>query len=1761
MSTFQPSRPFFDERTLSLPTAEDLMTSTERMAYRKTQLDHPSVDAETQALAKTFGPFATGLISSFAGTATAAANLFVERYTSDDPAYTTPLNYEPKPQRERELAMPGMGIDPMSIGHDYLPSMQNNLEGLTEDIMMVRPEERPWLMSSGSYGEFKDRLDRIRMASPEFAAQGSTGGKTVGFVADTASVILLGLAAEPVAMSGLHAMFIQNGTRIGQLATTARFGSLTLIAQDAAEAASALSRLSGIGRYAALGVAEEFAIKTSKYIVDPSFHPDTQHIAFDFALAAGLGGSIGSFAGRAYATGQIQRYANRYLHQAAIGGNTHLTMHSPFAFVSTAAADNTLLGGVNQPVGQAVDNIADAAFATHSRTGLEFAPGTQEIPLTGNVLQDAGTINRSEDVGASLIEGVYRPAGTSPTSFTPGNSDFIGTVLNGGSGLPKARRGQSLRPQPESVVLSNRRSSGNASDLTQNRLREGGSPSTGIEIEFASDNLHGTTVNNTAAGAVRSATGEVAFQYGGNWRTLRDSMRSVTVTVEASAAEAENVRGMLGSRGWNAKKLADGSVVYTPPGAARFTRPGAGFSTAVTGLQSSILNIVAEITRRGGVVNQDTARMIGRALYAAHQDKLTAGSFENRVWGLVSGFLDEGVAQRIAAARKAGNVVPVKQLTTEFDELVNRTEHIDGLWEHFNNAVSSSNLANPSQSSLILQVANEVRRRGGDVTREQFGQIIDDLHQLMTNPPRRINARGATTLRSQERLNRVAEIINSRVPEAGRRVHVSTSLRNSVREFANHLEVTRNGQRLAEDARLAGGAPAVPVAPSALPQELEALEAAAEAEAAAAAGGVVPPAGGGGAAPPAAGGLGGGGGGGSGAGSGGAGGGGAGGGGAVPPAGGGAGAVPPAAATPATTNSLTGATLMNAETPQLDRYDTLGVFQRFFNQAAVVLRVNNPAARMAMLLAFNARRAMATPGGQNVAQARTVFEHTTYEMTGHIAQGVTSWRNGYVRYALNRGQGEAISFMDGVRTGFGRGARARIDEFNTAVVEQLRTGAFNHANDGVNAAARDMRRVLQEIHNTAATAGVAGFENGAIVDYLPRLWRWDRIARLGSTPAGRQSLISLLETALNVNGGTRQIIVNGVATDLPDIPQAAVVLANRLINLSQHADLAPVLDIDVQLSQALQTLLAPLAGAGASRTPFGRARIIMNETADLVTAVDHLNTGRNGIGIADLTMNDIPSILQRYSTSVYGAIGERRLLTGFNEQLAHFRILDNLGNPVQVNSVDEMYSTINHIGNMSATFGGSMDVQTMDSLKEVIAAIRYEPLHRSTGAHGPLGRWGENFHRVALPLGYMSSGGAFALSALSETSRIVGTLGLRSTIAQMPIILEMVGNARRMDEGANNFAGMIADIMHPSTDRLRRVLMQGVQNQYGHEAGAFTRGLARTANAFSDISLLTPITSFTQTLMAAGTIQHFYDVSRGLVRAMDDATVRTLGLEPAQYQDVVAYIGANAVTAARRGGERVINLNNIHDIRMDNLRSFIDRAVRTRIQDMPTRGDFARGAFGFWGRMLTQFRAFNLKGVDNFLLQNVSRVRRGDTNTRMRVTQELGATILLSALIQYSRSYADAQSLRASGNRKKAAELEKNMLGVEGFVRGGLVGPSELFGPLIITDSLYTSAFSDDPLFSAYRYSGASMYGFPVQSFITKGAGVVKDVYGATAAKAFGIEDKEREITTGTVHKMRTMLPFQTFLPLKHFFNISEKAIADEYQLLDKQERGTSRRD
>lgn len=798
---------------------------------------------------------------------------------------------------------------------------------------------------------------------------------------------------------------------------------------------------------------------------------------------------------------------------------------------------------------------------------------------------------------------------------------------------------------------------------------------------------------------------------------------------------------------------------------------------------------------------------------------------------------------------------------------------------------------------------------------------------------------------------------------------------------------------------------------------------------------------------------------------------------------------------------------------------------KILNQSLATLRSDNDGYRLIAWLGFNARRDF----GQ--AQKQTFMENALNMVHSRAARLVNSARQNFASYVFN--EDPNVNIAHAFRASFAN--KAVRAEFDAKAIAHIRAGAASPISKSVGEYAKTIKEVLRDFHSWASSAGLPGFTGSAIENYFPRLWRFDRIRRLATTSEGLKDLKALLKTAFDQNG--RKVVIDGIEeTFNGDLEAAAEVLADRLINIAKNTENAALTAQDQGLLEALADLVGPLKQKAASRTPYGRSRILLNESAEITTTSDHLNIGRKGLSLADLTHQDVSYVMRKYMTSVAGAVNEKRMIDAANEFFRARGILKpttkkGVQEVVQVSTVPEMLGTFRKV------FGETLP-QHDKSVNEILAAIRFEPITDTMAG------WGDRVAGYALPLGYLSTGGQFGLAALSETSRIVGTVGLRSTAKQLPIITEMISNWKNLDRPAKNFASGLDSWFAPSTDRLRRAFSSeivGLGDEY--ERNIIKRGLDKTANAFSDISGLSGMTSMTQQLTAAATLQHLYDVSKGAARRLDPSTLRTLGLEPADYDTIISYVGKNAEIKAGFLGDRIVGLQNLDAVEFDTVRAMVDRMVRTRIQDVPTRGDFAKEMFSWWARFFIQFRTFNLKGVDNFLLQNASRVAKGGG---LRVAQEVTATAVLAATIGYLRNYADWASYKEAGNTKKARELE-DRFGLDGWIQAGLNGPSEFWMPIMLADAANWTV-NKDPLFGPYRYSGLPSFGAPVSTGAYRAFNVARDIAGATAGKGFNLETK-RDITTGTVHNLRLLLPFQNLLGLKQYLNILEDDIDREYNL------------
>ncbi len=1089
-------------------------------------------------------------------------------------------------------------------------------------------------------------------------------------------------------------------------------------------------------------------------------------------------------------------------------------------------------------------------------------------------------------------------------------------------------------------------------------------------------------------------------------------------------------------------------IEEVPVGPQKPLKPTIGTTAKPSvGIRSAIKAAAFELSLAGVELNPQVFTAIGRALVDTYGMRLSAGAFNKEFWNRIISDLPPEIVEKLRPIKERAFIPGIDR--TVRDAALSE-DMVESVWNHFR---AGTHLRPDSEKSLIFQVLQEIRSRGGMVNRQVVGEVIDELRQIAQNPPKRVNVKGKTVMDKNARRLAVAKIVNRRTEKLKR-----------------------------------GATEAKPVyIPASLVDRMS-----------------MPSTGGVGIGA-AAGGL------------------------DVPTTG--------------------GARPDFSDIPQSRQwYERIPILGRALNQSALLLESNNGAARLIGWLTFNARRSF------DKAQAQTIFESGTAMLHKTMFTFMRGYRNGFIQFALGdgvRNVRDPGTIADAIRFAFGKRELRR--DFNRRVAAQLRTGAYDDAVDAVNDTAKGFREIFNKMHELASSAGVRGFTKAAVRNYMPRLWRFDKIRRLATTKEGKQDLINLIQTAIDQNG--RKVVIDGVEETITgDLRKAATAFADRLISIAENTENAPMTQQDQELFDALQGLMGPLKAATSSRTPFGRGRILLNETASVRATADHFGDGLGDLSLAGLTNDDLPFVFRKYLTSVLGAVNERRLIDAFNQELKLRGIFSPKYRTADGDTVEDLVeaNTVDEVVKLARKLGGPIGEQQESALREVIAAVRYEPIHNGAASVG------DRILGVTLPLGYLVTGGQFGLAAMGEVARIVGTLGVRQTINQMPILKEMLTNFYNLDRESQNMASLLDSWFAPSTDRLRRSLFDPLGEGYRYDqsgtGGAIYRGTKRlldgTSNVMSDISGLAPITSFTQQLAAATTMQHLYDVSKGVAKKLDNATVRSLGLEPEQYDTIISYVGRNAKTKQGFMGERIIGMDNVDAKDMDLLRAFVDRTVRTRVQDLPTRGDFHKLAFSFVGRLLTQFRTFNLKGIDNFLIQNATRINRSGG---AKVAQEVAATMMFTGLIQYGRNYADWRSRVAAGDKEKAEEMEK-LLTTTGFIRGALTGPSEFFLLGIGTDAAWTTFVDDDPLFSPYRYSGMSWYGFPGEALAARASGVFVDTYGATVGKGLGL-DVERDVTRSTIRKARLLMPFQNMPIIKQYFNILEEDIATEFNLQRTQPR------
>lgn len=781
---------------------------------------------------------------------------------------------------------------------------------------------------------------------------------------------------------------------------------------------------------------------------------------------------------------------------------------------------------------------------------------------------------------------------------------------------------------------------------------------------------------------------------------------------------------------------------------------------------------------------------------------------------------------------------------------------------------------------------------------------------------------------------------------------------------------------------------------------------------------------------------------------------------------------------------------MNDSLPWLSDMSVLPV-QTQFNQPAALLNHTNPMARVVGMTGYTRRVVQSIATNESVAQPYSIFEQGTHELNGYLVD----WQRSLSRRRLQHANGvdadarttQTGRALTGIRDDINRDMGRRNRAMDVQVFRLIRRNQVDRTSrDPVHVLASEVQDLLARMYNVASQVGVPGFRNAADPSYMPRILNLDFVRQLASTRNGQNELYEFVRRSMHTDdvGGIparRVIWDDGTVEILTDLDDAARIYTDAIINKASDAGNAPLGEWEMEVFDAINRSQGPLAGGtAASPVNRGKGRVFMNETISM-PITSRISTGHTVLDMETLASTDLNVVMRQYGQTVQGAINERRAVNMVNEHLTNHNIMAADGNFLQIESLRETIG----IGNRIAREFGFEEINatTQENIDNVIGALRYRPTDqhqiapfaRNNWRMSQVGGWlisrsAEEFMGISQHLSFWTFGGKFAMNQVSEIGRTMGMFGIWNTVRNIPTVANLMGRAwYNMNDDARNVLATIDAIWHPNVDgRLRQVFMSHL-NEPGFRFGNMSNYVGqRGSHYFASISGLHQTQSFQQMLSNVAAVRHLIDVSRGAARRLDDQALRLLGLEPAQYDNMVAWVGANVQIQRRWLGEVPIGFNNYTDPEFFQMVGFVDRAVRHNIQDITTPMDFGKWAFTPLGRLFTEMRKFNLKAMDNFYGGATTQMRSFEIATAHRLFTSMLYTGIIGGLIKHAYAMWQREKAAENGDWDEVTRLDKELT-LEGFVKKTANMVTELWPVLVAGDILMRGLGNNENMFSTSK--------------------------------------------------------------------------------------------
>jgi hypothetical protein len=699
----------------------------------------------------------------------------------------------------------------------------------------------------------------------------------------------------------------------------------------------------------------------------------------------------------------------------------------------------------------------------------------------------------------------------------------------------------------------------------------------------------------------------------------------------------------------------------------------------------------------------------------------------------------------------------------------------------------------------------------------------------------------------------------------------------------------------------------------------------------------------------------------------------------------------------------------------------------------------------------------------------------------------------------------------------------RFDEFHKEVGEAIWRPKGEHSPDKwVNQAADQTRDQMREMLEFAQRHGVRGLENVAADEtWLMRIWSIEKITKADADRPGwlQKAVTQGLQRA---NPGIDDKLANkwasGIIRIVKNTDKYTELQRSQVFNGEATELMRDALAEGGMIEEDIENLMK-LVGREAGPAPIS-ARARKRNQMDINTVVD-------GVALNTVLENNAATLMTIYTKQIVGAsmisqvLEEMSRISG-REMTTLPRLMDYLRNQMKEAGMSD-----------KAT---NSDIDKIEIMFRSIAGRRLHPSKKHT-----------EFFANVRAANFLSRGGQFGIAQIPEFGALVGAVGLRAALRQMPALGSIFKRAQNGDlnnrllHEMETFVGV--GLGGRNNQVLDRIDSDGQLSEIGKATDIANRGLRQAGRFMSYANLMTPITVLQERWAIALAAQTFFDRAVS-GRTFGKSRLASLGLTPEDGELISGLIRKySSREESAVGGPRLVQVNfhlwgtDVKNIAQETAEAeaasrFIGALQRwsNRVVQTNDIGNLSKWMTGDMGRVISQFKTFSLVAWEKQFLARgammIDGARAGEPEMAFQPFMEMILSVIVGGGAYVAQTYTNSAF---KDNREEYLEekLSFNRIAAVAFMRSAWAG----FIPDALDQILWFGG-QDESIFTG-RNSGLNTFSRSPESFFfaNPSTAAIGDLMG-TGHEAFTFVTGQESFSQKDFLKGFSLLPFARLTPM-----------------------------